>query len=102
MAEINIAGFIKELMIFDDPEYCNSSSVIRCAFYSAAYQSCCLYKERNEYGILIGTKILDEYDYKDGYYKVSKCPACKEVYQKSIEKRADDYFDKQPIKTRKL
>jgi hypothetical protein len=99
MSEINIAGSIKELMIFDDPEYCEndpySGSYRKCERLDDRHSLCVLFLEieSEQYGTVVETD--DNLIYK-------KCQQCKDVYQKVIERQADDYFDKQPVKTRKL
>lgn len=81
MSEINIAGSIKELMIFDDPEYCEG--VGECKFIK--YGRC---------NIFDADLVL-----KPGNY-YQKCPACKKGWKKAkdasdpvkIQQRIDDNF----------
>ena len=71
MKTINIAPYIKELMIFDDPEYC-------AIFAGDATQICGKFFRHTCF-------IFEEEIVEDEKAPV-KCPQCKEAYQKSLGK----------------
>jgi hypothetical protein len=96
MSEIKIDVKAK---IFDDPEYCEIdpyyADYSKCERLEDERSLCRMFIDDNcdEYGTFLE---MDDNDVHE------KCPACKAAWQKAIEKQADDYFDKRPIKTKKL
>jgi len=82
MSEINIAGAIDELMIFDDPEYCQKEDGSkRCRFvafnWGEAYKYCPVFDNAK----------LIEFDLKCDPWGLGteKCDQCKEAWKKATK-----------------
>jgi len=70
MTEINIAGGVKELIVFDDPEYCEDKKTL------------CRRLDDSRCAAFITDDYYPEYlevSKKTGFHE--KCPQCKEAYQ---------------------
>lgn len=94
MKTINIAGSIKELMIFDDPEYCHDDKA-ECPRMGDNYESasCCFFLDKDNDPVDL------YYDWDAKLFK--KLPQCKEAYQKakaltSIKNLVDNQQDLPP------
>jgi len=72
MPTINIAPHIGELLVFDDPEYCNEFTE-ECEFLERSAWPVCQHFNNEE----LAKRMLDERIYYE------KCPQCKEAYQKA-------------------
>lgn len=79
MTEINIAGSVKELMIFDDPEFCEDQDGDYC--YAVFDDFCHIFK------------VMLDSSYNPSLYK--KCDACKTAYNeaKRLENAVDEIGD---------
>ena len=76
MKTINIAPYIKELNIFDDPEYCRGES----GFCGKLFRSSGVY-----YCGLFDRRKLEELDIKNHGIFPIKCGKCKEIYQRILD-----------------
>ena len=80
MKTINIAPFIDELNVFDDPEYCNDIND-RCSYFDDEWCVCCLHV-KDEQPIELEWVQIEAPLF---YVSIVKCPQCKEAYRKAIE-----------------
>lgn len=91
MNEINIAPYIKELLISDDPEYCNNGEENYCQKmihqqFDGSRPYCTLFEEVLK---MDHEKRYDQWDLRVSgpLLKKIKCTQCKEAYKKATIKK---------------
>jgi hypothetical protein len=87
MSKINIAGAIDELLIFDDPYYCNENDKVRCIQlnnqeYNTSKPFCPVFFK------YLRDKLTKEFEERGcRIAKLEKCDQCKSAYQKAKQQQ---------------
>lgn len=91
MSEINIAGAIDELMIFDDPEYCGAG-ILRgdeLCFY-LRHGHCMLFPAKKKKNLFDPLSDFQDLRVVKKGERVKKCNQCKDAYRKAVNEKLFD------------